>query len=118
MQDGESSKESYEEKEENYIPRKGEREILRGSKMQSAMKTILDLYQVPEPEYPKIGEPLGAHSVRSKTNVETLYQAHVIVDYGNGIFLELGFDSESKALEYSANFVWESRTKQRSLGKI
>jgi hypothetical protein len=111
LQDCESSEESHKEKEENDIPRKGEREILRGSKMPN-------IVNIPEPEYPKLGEPLKSYEPNPKNKHTEYWQGHIILDRDNGIFLNLGFDSESDCLEYSANYLADLRRNWRSLGKI
>jgi hypothetical protein len=51
----------------------------------------------PEPSYPRVGEPIEM----SKTD----FRGHVIMSSDSGIYLEIEFDSESKALEYSAEYV-------------
>jgi hypothetical protein len=84
--------------------------------MESKLSKIMKCSNLAEPEYPKLGQPLEFLSVRSKSKKETLWQGHVVMGIGSGIFLDLGFDSESRALEYSANYLLEIRTNNRLLG--
>ena len=79
------------------------------------MQSIVDL---PEPEYPKLGEPLLSYEPSPKNKHKEYWQGHIILGIGDGIFLLLGFDSESDALEYSANYLTTLRKNWRSLGKI
>lgn len=51
----------------------------------------------PEPDYPQVGIPLET--------LDSSFRGHVITSSNTGIYLETPFDSESKALEYSANYV-------------
>jgi hypothetical protein len=50
-----------------------------------------------ESQYPRIGIPLETS--------DSSFRGHVITSSNTGIYLEIPFDSESKALEYSANYV-------------
>jgi len=79
------------------------------------MATILNL---PEPEYPKVGEPLMTSVMRPKGGVEILYLSHIIISPTEGKFIALAFDSEPNALEYAAEYVRTLRMNWRSLGKI
>ena len=51
----------------------------------------------PEPDYPQVGAPLESP--------DFIYRGHVVLAYGSGIYLENEFDSESKALIFSAEYV-------------
>ena len=77
------------------------------------LRNIEDCAKVPDPEYPKLGAPLQAYSVRGRGKREILYQGHVITSLGCGIFMDIGFDSESKALEYSAEYVVQIRRSRK-----
>ena len=79
------------------------------------LKRIEEVSKLPEPEYPKIGEPIGNYSMKGKKDFKTSYQPHIIEGHGIGLFLNLGFDSESSALEYSSEIVLKSRTNQSLL---
>lgn len=82
------------------------------------LRRIEEIAKLPEPQYPKIGEPLGNYSMRGRTEFKTSYQPHIIESGSVGLFLNLGFDSESSALEHSAEIVLKSRTNSRLLGII
>jgi hypothetical protein len=84
----------------------------------TASQRLRKILSYREPEYPKVGEPLGGDGMRSKTERQTVYQPHIIMDRTNGKFINLGFDSESAALEYSAEIVLESRINGALLGKF
>jgi hypothetical protein len=79
------------------------------------LRRIEKISRAPEPKYPEIGEPLGFYSMLGKVK---FYQPHIIEGVGVGLYLCSGFDSESSALEYSAEIVLKSRTNQRLLGII
>ena len=51
----------------------------------------------PEPSYPMVGAPLETP--------DSKYRGHVVLAHGSGIYLETEFDSESKALVFSAEYV-------------
>jgi hypothetical protein len=82
------------------------------------LRRIEEVSKLPEPKYPKIGEPLGNYSMKGKTDFNRSYQPHIIESERVGLFLNLGFDSKSSALEYSAEIVLTSRTYRRLLGII
>ena len=79
------------------------------------METI-KIEDSPEPDYPKLGEPLLCYEPKPRSKHREYWCGHIILEVGRGIFLPLGFDSELKALEYSANYLVEIRTNGQLLG--
>lgn len=62
-----------------------------------------------EPEYPKLGIPLESVSLVNGRELKSMFRGHIIIDKNWGKFVEPEFDSESNALEYSAELVVEMR---------
>lgn len=62
-----------------------------------------------EPEYPKLGIPLESVSLVNGRELKSTFRGHIILGRGEGKFVEPEFDSESNALEYSAELVVEMR---------
>ena len=62
-----------------------------------------------EPEYPKLGIPLESVSLLNGKELKIKFRGHIILDIGEGKFVEPEFDSESKALEHSAELVVDMR---------
>jgi hypothetical protein len=61
-----------------------------------------------EPEFPKVCIPLETVKL-DDGSLKSSFCGHVILTRGVGIYLESEFDSESKALEFSAEFVKNRR---------
>jgi len=71
-----------------------------------------------EPKYPVIGEPAYVTRVAPLTRgMDNVYIPKVEFSPNEGIFIELAFDSESNALEESANYVIEYRKNEKLSGK-
>lgn len=62
-----------------------------------------------EPEYPKLGIPLESVSLVNGKELKIKFRGHIILGRGEGKFVEPEFDSESTALEHSAELVVDMR---------
>lgn len=65
-------------------------------------------------EYPKLGTPLHTDLLASKRKQIMAYLGHIKTDENNGIYTKCWFDTESSALEYSAEIVVEMRKNRKN----
>jgi hypothetical protein len=62
-----------------------------------------------EPDYPRVGEPLGRH--------DGLVQPHIIDTESTGTFMDYGYDTSELALEVAAEVVVNIRKSRKLLLK-
>jgi hypothetical protein len=62
-----------------------------------------------EPEYPRVALPLESVGLVNGNQLKIKFRGHIILDKDWGKFIEQDFDSESEALEYSAELVVNMR---------
>jgi hypothetical protein len=67
-------------------------------------QTLNRILKHTESEYPKVSVPLETIKL-GQDGLKSTFRAHIIQSKSVGIYLEIEFDSESRALEYSAEYV-------------
>lgn len=89
------------------IIRSSERDWFSGQ-IKMANQRLRNILKYDEMEYPKVSVPLESVKLLNNALVST-FRGHVVLSLGVGIFLDNEFDSESKASEFSAEYVVNMR---------
>ena len=76
----------------------------------------IDIYD--RMDYPRIGEPLLAHTMTGKDEHTSRYMPHIIIGKNLGIFLNYWVEDFERCMEISRDKVIEMRREKRKKMKI
>ena len=88
---------------------------LGGEVANAILRRIQEYDKLDNQQFIKIGRPSTVFHPGGVDGHKVSYQGHVILSENEGMFIQIDFDSESKALENSAEFVYEMRTNRNIL---